>query len=528
MIESLKQFISEVCALWGKIGLNQKIGVAALLVGFAAALFFWGSYNRTGSHGLLFKNLPSKDAGEIVNHLKAAGVPHRIEDGGSAIFVPADRVYDLRLQLASQGLPGEDEGWELFDKNRLGGLSDFVQQVNHTRALQAELERTISRLKQIEWARVHIVEAKETLFVQKAEPASASVLVRTRPGERLGDGQIAGIAHLVAGAVRGLSVDNITITDHTGRQLSRPGGSDRAALASNQLEHRRQVEELLSARATQMLERVTGPGKAVVTVSAEIDFSSSEDHKLEYKDQITKSTSETSKETTGPSGAGGEVGARANLVGGEPASGGAVSSIREERTEYQPPVLAGESRKVDPGGKIERLAAAVFVNAGTYRTSTAADGTESRVYERAPAQKLASFEETVKNAIGFVESRDAITITDMEFTQAAPVAPEELKLIEQHNERQFIVGLVKSGSTAFAVLVFMLFARHVLKKAFKGEPAASAVAPATEARGTLNVVSRKDQGMSETTDIPLKERVKAAVNEDPARATQYLKAWMNT
>jgi len=526
MIESFKQFISEIRVLWSKIGLNQKIGLAIVLAAFVAALFFWGSYNRTDDFGLLFKNLPQKDAGEIVNVLRADGVPYRLEDNGTAILVPSDRVYELRLRLAGQGLPAEGEGWELFDKNRLGGLSDFVQQVNHTRALQAELERTISRLKQIEWARVHIVEAKDSLFVEKEEPASASVLVRTRPGERLTDGQVAGIAHLVAGAVRGLTVDNITITDHTGRQLSRPGSSDTAALASNQLEHRRQLEQLLSAKATRMLERVVGVGKAIVTVSAEIDFTSTEDRKLQYKDQITKSTSETSKEVTGPP-VGGEAGAQANL-GAAGAATSTISSITEERTEYMDPLLAGETRTVDPGGKIKRLAAAVFVNAGTYKTTVGPDGTETRTYEKASPAKLAAFEETVKNAIGFVDSRDSITIIDTEFTETAALPPDELKIIETNNTRQFIVSLVKSGSTAFGVLVFLLFARHVLKKTFTASPLPQPVpVPVSEARGTLDVISREEDTEAEGDEVPLKDQVQAAITEDPTRASEYLKMWMS-
>jgi len=524
MADSLKVFIAEMRVLWGKIGINQKIALGVLLTALVAALSFWGSWNSNDEFGLLFKNLRAKDAGEIINVLKADGIPYRVEDKGTAVLVPDDQVYDLRLKLAGQGLPGEGEGWTLFDQNRLGGLSDFVQQVNHTRALQSELERSISRLRQIQWARVHIVEAKESLFIDKKEPATASVLIKTRSGARLTDGEISGITHLIAGAVRGLTPENVTITDHSGRQLSRPGGNDTASLASNQLDYRRQVEEHLSNRATQMLERIVGPGKAVVTVSAEIDFSSSESHKIEYKSDITKSKTETTKETTAPA-SGGEVGVQANAGGARAGGGGSTSSTREERVEYMPPVPASETKLVEPGGKIKRLAAAVFVSAGAYKTS-GAEGEEVRKYVAASGSQIKEYEQIVKNAIGFEEERgDSITVSDGEFKGETPVPAEELKMIEVQNFRQFVVGLVKSGSTALGVLLFLLFARHMLKKTFTGNPLLEGQTQTVALDRTARAPGREP---SQTESAPpLKDQVTSAVSQNPEKAAQHLKMWMN-
>lgn len=521
MIESFKQFLSEIRVLWGNVGVNQKIALGVLLAAFVGALVFWGSWNRREDFGLLFKGLEPKDAAEIVNVLKADNVSCRIEDGGTAILVPSEKVYDLRLKLASQGLPHEEAGWELFDQNSLGSLSDFVQKVNHTRALQAELERTISRVKQVEWAKVHIVEAKDSVFTEVAQPATASVLMKMRGGAALAEGQVAGITHLIAGAVRGLTAGNVTITDHTGRQLSRPAGSDTASAASNQLDYRREVEEHLSSRATQMLERVLGPGRAIVTVSADIDFTNTESRTIDYKDKITKRTKETTRESTG-SGASGEAGVAGNVAPAAPGAGTSTSTTREEETEYAAPIPMKEQKQVQPGGKINRLAAAVFVCAGDYRTTKAADGTETRQYVEAPKAKLKDYENIVKNAIGFEETRDTVAVSDGEFRSTSALPPDQLRQIAEENNRQFIVALVKSGSTALGVLLFLFFARRVLKKAFAAAPAQPAAASATV--GALDAVSVPEREEPKT--MTLKDQVLSSVREDPSRATQHLRAWM--
>jgi len=530
MIESLKQFVSEIGVLWNKVGVNQKIALGVILALFAGGLIFWGSWNTRSDFGLLFKGVEQKDAGEIVNVLQSENIPYRLQDGGTTIMVPADQVYDLRLKLAGQGLPREEAGWSLFDQNRLGGLSEFVQEVNHTRALQAELERTIGRLKQIEWAKVHIVETKDTLFTDKAQPATASVLIKTKGGTTLSENQIAGITHLVSGAVRGLEPGRVTITDYSGRVLSRPAESDSASLASNQLDYRRRVEEHLSGGATQMLEKVLGPGRAVVTVSADVDFASSEKHIINYKEKIQKSTMETTRENSMPT-ASGEAGVAAAANGGETASG--TSSTREEKTEYLPPIPTTEEKRLEPGGKVTRLAAAVFVCAGDYKAVKGADGKETRQYAAASAEKLKEYEAIVKNAIGYVESRDSLTISDGEFKSGAAVAPEELEMIQQESSRQFIVSLVKSGSTALGVLLFLFFARRVLRKAFTpvsltGAALSGAVAqplPQTATVSTLDVVSTPEPEPSPQT-ITLKDQVLASVKKDPDKATQYLRTWM--
>lgn len=531
MADSLRQLIAEIQVLWNKIGLNQKIAMSVVITAIVAALAFWGSWNSTTDYGLLFKNLQHKDAGEIINVLKADGIPYRVEDNGTTVLVPDGQVYDLRVQLATQGLPGEEKGWSLFDDNNFIGLSNAMLQINHTRALQAELERTINRFRHIEWARVHIVEEKQSLFVDTKEAATASVLIKTRGDVRLEESQIAGITHLIAGAVRGLTPDNITIADYSGRQLSKPSDGGTASLASSQLDYQRRMEEHLSSKATKMLEQAVGPGRAVVTVTANIDFTSSESRELTYKENIIQRKEEIIRETTGSAYGGGAAGVETNFGGGGGGGAATLNSVREETTDYRDPVLSSELKKVDPAGKIERLTAAVFVSAGEYKTSEGPDGEQVRKYVSATSQQIKKYEQIVKNAIGFDEARgDLITISDGEFRSATALPAEELKMVESQRQREFIIGLAKSGSTAFGLLVFLVFARRTLKKAFSQKPAKEAqTVTATAPVGTVATApAAVPEEPPEPTGKPLKELVANAVNDDPERATHHLRSWLTS
>ena len=529
MADSLRQLIAEIQTLWGRIGLNQKIAMSVVITAIVAALAFWGSWNSTTDYGLLFKNLQQKDAGEIVNVLKADGIPYRVEDNGTTVLVPDGQVYDLRVQLATQGLPGEEKGWSLFDETNFIGLSDAVLKINHTRALQAELERTINRFRQIEWARIHIVEEKESLFVDNREAATASVMIKTRGGARLEESQIAGITHLIAGAVRGLTPDNVTITDYSGRQLSRPADSGGVSLASSQLDYQRRTEEHLSSKATRVLEQAVGPGRAVVTVSADIDFTSSESRELQYTEDIVERKEEIIRETT-TGGGGGAAGIEANFGGGGGGGAATLDSVREETTNYGKPMLSSESRKIEPAGKIQRLTAAVFVSAGEYKTSESPDGEQVRKYVSATSQQIKGYEQIVKNAIGFDEGRDSITISDGEFLSAAALPAEELKLVESQRQREFIIGLAKSGSTAFGLLVFLVFARRTLKKAFSQKPAQEArTRTATAPVGTVATApAAVPEQPASPAATPLKDLVASAVDDDPERATHQLRSWLSS
>ncbi|MGE8603207.1 flagellar basal-body MS-ring/collar protein FliF, partial [Bordetella trematum] len=195
------------------------MGAAAAVVAVIVALALWG---REPDYKVLFSNLEDRDGGAIVSALGQMNVPYRFSDNGGAILVPANRVYDARMQLAAQGLPrGGSVGFELMDNARFGA-SQFAEQINYQRGLEGELARSIEAMHSVQRARVHLAMPRQSLFVRDRQPPTASVLLNLYPGRGLADAQVSAIAWLVASSVPDLNVDNVSIVDQNGRLLSAP------------------------------------------------------------------------------------------------------------------------------------------------------------------------------------------------------------------------------------------------------------------------------------------------------------------
>src|SRR5690606_4041719 len=219
--------------------------------------------------------------GEIMAALTQANVPYKFADGSATLMVPANRVHELRLQLAAQGLPrGGAVGFELLDDSRFG-VSQFTEQVNYQRALEGELARTIENMQAVRSARVHLAIPRQSLFVRERQAPSASVLLHLYPGRALDNSQIVSIAHLVSSSVSQLTVANISIIDQHGRLLSQPEADGRG-LDDRQLRHLRELEQTYAHRIEAILAPLLGPGNARAQVNAELDFSRREETRETY------------------------------------------------------------------------------------------------------------------------------------------------------------------------------------------------------------------------------------------------------
>src|SRR5437870_1114501 len=250
----------------------RRIVLIATGVGSLTAVLALAWWVQRPLYRPLFTNLAEQDASAIVEALRAEKAPFRLEDGGRAILVPADRLYELRLALASRGLPeGGGVGFELFDRQTLG-QTDFLQRLNYQRALQGELGRTISRLGGVESSRVHLALPDRSLFVGEDRRPSAPVTVKLAPGRALSAAQVDGIVHLVAASVEGLAADGVTVVDQGGRMLNtnRPGGETVGA-SSTALEMQASIERQLAERVESMLAAVVGRDKAIARVAATLE-----------------------------------------------------------------------------------------------------------------------------------------------------------------------------------------------------------------------------------------------------------------
>src|SRR5512142_1320400 len=247
-------------------GLPAGIRLVALLGAVAAiGLGVWSAVSQSEQYQYAFTNLTPEDSSEAAAALKTAGVPFRLEAGGSALAVPAAKVYDARLLLAGAGLPrGGGIGFEIFDRGDLG-VSEFTQKVNLRRATEGELARTISRLSEVRSARVHLTLPEKGLYKDQDRAAAASVVVSLQPGRTLGDRELAGIRHLVASAVPGLAPGGVSVLDGRGQVLTSDGPMGEA------MGYQRHLEKDLEQRVVDLLEQAVGAGAVTARITAQVD-----------------------------------------------------------------------------------------------------------------------------------------------------------------------------------------------------------------------------------------------------------------
>ncbi len=303
MNDFFTQLFDQSKAAWQRFSAAQKAVVALvplLLVLGLGYLLVTGAQPR---YKALYANLSTKDAGQLADKLKESNVPYRIAEDGKTLEVPEDRLNETRLSLASQNLPlGGGVGFEVFDKNTFG-VTDFTQQVNYQRALEGELARTISHLSEVSQARVHLVMPKQELYSSREKSATASVVLDLRQGAQLKAEQIRGIVYLVAASVEGLDPKNVTLLDERGDVLSdqirddlmeeagaagaEPGapltGGRLLKQTNSQLEVQHRFEHELERRVAGMLDRVLGPNRAAVRVTAELKFDQVEENSETYE-----------------------------------------------------------------------------------------------------------------------------------------------------------------------------------------------------------------------------------------------------
>ncbi|MBI4531858.1 MAG: flagellar M-ring protein FliF, partial [Candidatus Latescibacteria bacterium] len=273
-MDILRLLLNKIKAFLEKLTPNQRMllsaGVTALLIGLGFLLF----QSPQLAYVPLYTDLDPVDAAKVVETLESTNIPYQLARGGTAVLVPADRAERLRLSFAAQGLPKTGIiGYEIFDKVNLG-MTDFIQKVNFRRALEGELTKTIESLEEVSSARVHIVKPEPSLFIEKEKLTTASIMLKLRSSiSRLTREQIHGITYLVATSVEGLTPENITIVDDSGKMLSDKKPEDTAiGLSQQQLELQKGVESYLEKKAQTMLDEMIGQGKSIVKISAALNF----------------------------------------------------------------------------------------------------------------------------------------------------------------------------------------------------------------------------------------------------------------
>lgn len=462
-----RQLLDQLRAIYQGMSRPRRLALLVLTGVCVATIAGVGFFAFQTDYQVLYSGLSAEDAGAVTAKLQAQSVPFKLAAGGSTILVPAERVHQLRLDLAVEGVPGKGKGFELFDEMNVG-MTPFLQHVNLDRALQAELAKTIMQVESVVQARVHLVRPEPTPFVREQKPATASVILKLKPGAILTRSAAQGIVALVSRSVEGLSPEHVTLVDTSGRVLSETHG-DTPAPVTTQMEYRREMETYLSQRAEDMLGQVLGPGRAVVRVTAEVNFLHQKTKKETYDpDQrvLVKETITNRKSTTGAPPSRGTAGASSNLPGkttSTPATGQHHSNDNEENTDSEWRATKIESEMEEGRGNIERLTIAALLDLSRSEGATGAGLT------------VAEAEEIIKQAVGFKKGRDEIKVNDVKLASGVSLESVEAEYQEAQRMRWYLALArnVSLGVTAVVgLLMGLLFLRRLRAKQTAPPPAA--------------------------------------------------------
>lgn len=416
--------------LWESLTLQQKIsiGVAALAVMGGLTMFL--RYQDQRDFSILFSGLASEDGSAVVTRLKEKNAEYRLAENGRTVLVRSGLLNDLRLELASAGIPKSGRiGFELFDRNNFG-ITEFTEQVNYHRALEGEIERTIRSIAEIEEARVHITPPKDSVFEDQRRPAKASVLVKLKQFQKLAPGNVKAITHLIASAVEGLTPEGVAVLDIHGTLLTRPSGSDNLEEVLNQplLLYRRNMERDLLAKVNATLEPLLGPDRFRAAVSVDCDLSKTEQSEESFDpDSSVMTASQRSEETASAQTAQGVPGVASNLPRPTSRPGGAGQGLnrRSENLNFQTSRLVKKTTL--PQGNVRRVSVSVLLD-HIVRWDGAGPKAK-RLIEPPSAERLKATREIVSAAVGFQPSRgDLVVVESLPFEttigwQAPSAAP---------------------------------------------------------------------------------------------------------
>src|ERR1700729_3872397 len=329
-------------------GLKQ-VGLLAGVAAAIAAAIWLVLWSQGQNYSVLYGQLSERESGQVMDALTAAGIEFKLSPSG-AVSVPESKVQEARIRLASQGLPQSDSmGIEMIQKDSALGNSTLMESARYQSVLETELARTIIKVQGVQSARVHLALPKPSVFLRDAHKATASVMLQLYPGRRLDPGQVAAIVHLVASSVPELSANDVTVVDQAGSLLNSPDENAEAAASTRHFEQTRKLEESYQQRIIELLEPMLGPGRVRATVTADMDYTVTEETHENYDPQKTAVRSEqTSSETRkGGDGAEGIPGALSNQP---PGTSGAPVIPGATPTPGSPPAAAGQAAAAASAG----------------------------------------------------------------------------------------------------------------------------------------------------------------------------------
>jgi flagellar M-ring protein FliF len=540
--EQLLKHIKKLASTLSAAQIAGLVGVFIAVVTVVVGSAYWIS---TPTYTLLVADMDAETAQSVVARLKDAKVPYELAEGGRSVRVPQDRVDELRLDFASDGLPSAGRiGFEIFDRTTFG-TTEFTEHMNYRRALEGELARTIGTLSEVASARVHIAMAKDSIFVDQTQPAKASVVLRLKSNRPLAAATVRGIAGLVAGSVEALRPEAVTILDTYGRPLTRPEDGSDGALSGLQFDRQQQIERDLSTRVASLLEPVVGAGRVRVNVSAHLRSDLVEETEERFDPNAVVRSRQTSSET-GVSAVptGGVAGSRANAPQGQstatpptpppPAPNPSAPGRSTETTNYE---LSRVTRHtVSPQGQLARLSVAVIVDDERV-VATADDGTTTATTRVWDPAKIEQFHQIVAAAVGLDAARgDVLTVENIAFespvVEPEPAAPGVMTELTDGARRYWPTALRYLAILGIALYALLGILRPMARRAT--QMTAAAALPAATGASRLPTVQEMEGRIESELDaarqhqrLPvLSKRVAKLADEEPEQLVRIVRGWM--
>ena len=543
MVHSLKEL--------SQIKMAVLIGTAVMMIGFFAYI----SLRVTApSMAPLYANIPVEEGAKIIQQLETQTIPYELRANGTQILVPSDQVDRVRLKLAQVGLPsqGSAVGYEIFDKGETLGTSNFVLNLNQTRALEGELARTISSFDAVENARVHLVTPRRELFSREAVEPTASVAIKLRGAANLSKNEIAAIRHLVATAVPGLKAQRVTVVDSRGMLLAKGAdeANDSSAMNDNAEDFRNEYEKKTRDNVERLVEQSVGIGKVKAEVHADIDFNRTVKNTEKYdpEGQVARSVQSVSEnERSTEAASAGTVSVGNSVPATSPAAGGAGNNSAnknrtEETTNFE--INKEVTNSIKEAGTVHRLTVAVMVD-GVYTADK--DGKET--YAPRSDEELKKIEQLVKSAVGYDSTRgDEISVVNIQF--AAPpadvFASDPMAWLKQ-DLNSMIQTLVLGG---VAILAILLIIRPLVARAIESADVAhkedaleqaALAAPSIAARLTdmsMRSIPDEEEEEEDEDEMVSVNRIKgklksstytkinSIVGKNPEETVQVLRGWL--
>ncbi len=506
---------------------GQRTVLAVAVVGIVLVAVVLTRFAAQPTLTPLFSNLSATDASAVVDQLQSQGVQYQLTGSGSTILVPESQVYDLRVSLAGKNLPaGDSGGWSLLDQQGMTS-TDFQQNVAYQRALEGELGKTLQAIQGVQTAIVHLAIPTKDVFSTDSDKPTSSVLLALQPGATLTKAQVRSVMHLVAGSVPGLDASDVTVTDANGDLLStREDGSAGAAAAAGETdEQTAQFEDRMGQSVQQMLDRVLGPGHAVVRVNAQLNFDTSETTSQTYVvpspsiPPLSEATSSESYNGAG-AGAGGALGQTWPTLTATSGSNGGGTYSKSDRTVDNAIGTVVAKTQAAPGS-VKRLTVAVVLDAA--KTGVNAS----------------DIQQLVGNAVGLDAARgDSVQVSSVAFdTTAAKAAAKQLSEAQSAARTASYLDLGKKGALGLAVLVLLFVAWR--RRSAGGATRVSALAADLPAEGTvlgalpgggLPALGAGPEAAPENDARERRERMRtelsAFVDSQPDEIAQLVQGWL--